>query len=55
MGVRFNSPGRQNVTEERISREELDAETLAAIHEATIIDREIYEMVKSREDSLRVV
>jgi hypothetical protein len=49
MGVRFNSPERQNVTEKRISREELDAETLAAIHEATIVDREIYEIVKSRE------
>jgi hypothetical protein len=49
MGVRFNSPERQNVTQERISRDELDAETLAAVHEATTIDREIYEIVKSRE------
>jgi hypothetical protein len=49
IGVNLGKPIRTNVTEKRVLREEVDPETLEIIHESTKIDREIYELIRSRE------
>lgn len=48
LGVTFGPPVRANVSPERHTRYDLDAQTLRAIRAATEVDQELYELVRDR-------